>query len=129
MSVKEISIHLWNLLEILEVENKLELWSGQAEKRNDFNEMQLHKQIWDVIIDLLDQMVSFIGDKKVNLPEYLQIIESGLASIKLGLIPGTLDQVLVGTADRSRAHEVKALFMVGVSDGVYPLKITDDGLI
>lgn len=129
LSVREISTYLWELIEQLQIEYQLEEWSLEAEERKDFVEMQLHNQLWDTVIDLLDQMVTFLGEQKVTLSEYLQIIESGLANIKLGLLPATLDQVLVGTADRSRYHEIKVLFMAGVSDGLYPAKIDDDGII
>ncbi len=129
LTVRDISVTVWNLLEKLQVESKLETWSQAAADRQDFSEMQLHNQIWDSVIEVLEQMVAFLGDRNVTLPEYLQILESGLANLKLGLIPATLDQVVIGTADRSRYQDLQILFMAGVSEGSYPIQIRDEGLI
>ncbi|OWZ82836.1 helicase-exonuclease AddAB subunit AddB [Natranaerobius trueperi] len=129
MTVKEISTEIWKLIDGLGVATQLESWALEAEKRQDFTEMQMHSQIWDALIDLFDQLVAFMGDKQVYLNEYLQILESGLSSVKLGLIPATMDQVLVGTAERTRPHDIKVLLLVGTSEGVFPSKFDDTGLI
>ena len=38
----------------------------------------------------------------------------------LGKIPQSLDQVMVGSLDRTRTHKVRAVFVIGMSDGVFP---------
>ncbi len=35
-------------------------------------------------------------------------------------IPASCDQVIVGDVDRSRSHKVKAIFIIGLNDGMFP---------
>ena len=127
--VREISTALWQLFETLDFESQLETWREEAKLREDFSQMQLHQQIWQVTADLFDQLVYFLGEHAVTLEEYLQILESGLSQVKLGLIPASLDQVIIGTLERTRPYKNKALFMTGLVEGNLPAKIKDTGLI
>ena len=38
----------------------------------------------------------------------------------MGKIPTSQDEVIIGDIDRSRSHKVKAVFIIGVNDGVFP---------
>ena len=41
----------------------------------------------------------------------------------------SLDQVIVGSVDRIRNHGARAVFIIGVNDGVFPLTISDGGIL
>jgi len=45
------------------------------------------------------------------------------------LIPASLDQVLVGSLERSRSHEIKALYILGANDGVFPPAVMEEGIL
>ena len=57
------------------------------------------------------------------------MLETGLENLRLGLIPPGLDQVFVGSLDRSRHSEVRANFILGVNDGVLPARPAGDGML
>ena len=59
-----------------------------------------------------------MGDQPTSVEGYLKVLETGLENLRLGLIPPGLDQVFVGSLDRSRHSEVRANFILGVNDGV-----------
>ncbi len=46
----------------------------------------------------------------------------------MGLIPTSMDQVVIGSAERIKAQEVKVAIVVGVNDGVLPRITGDEGL-
>ena len=52
--------------------------------------------------------------------DFANILDAGLRSADLGLIPPALDQVLMGDITRSRFPELKALWVLGANDGVLP---------
>lgn len=54
------------------------------------------------------------------LREWLPIIEAGLGALSIGVIPPALDQVLVGTVDRSRNPELQLALVLGLNEGVFP---------
>jgi ATP-dependent helicase/nuclease subunit B len=60
---------------------------------------------------------------------FSELIETGLDQIKLALIPPALDQVLIGSMDRTRSSRIKRVYILGVNDGVMPAKLNEDGLL
>ncbi len=97
--------------------------SGQLEQANEYS------QIWNMIIDILDQMVEAVGKETMTIDKFSELLEIGLTESKMGLIPPALEQLTVGSTDRSKSHNVKAMYIVGVNDGVFPTVEKDEGLL
>ena len=81
------------------------------------------------IIDILDEIVLVFKDDKITLDKYAQILKVGFKNSSLTKIPGTQDQVMMGDIDRSRSHKVKAIFIIGLNDGVFPSVRKDEGFL
>lgn len=124
--VAYISRAVWELLKKLQVKNKLQKWQQQEEQAGNLIKAQEHSQVWDRVIELLDQMVEVLGEEEVTVKEYLEILEAGLEELCIGLIPPGLDQALVGGIERSRNPDIKALFFLGVTEGIFPLYKAED---
>ena len=88
-----------------------------------------YSQIYELFIGLIDKMVSVLGDDKVTRQEFRQLLEMGIGQLEIGLIPPSLDQVLVGDMERSRLGEIKALFFVGVNEGSIPKSTGSGGFL
>lgn len=88
-----------------------------------------YSQIWNIIIDLLDQTVEVMGDTELTLEEFEKILTIGVREHKMGLIPPTVDQVLVGSVERLKSHDICVLYLVGVNDGVFPSINNDEGIL
>lgn len=127
--VSEFSEYLFEFLVVLGIEEKLGLWIEALREKGRLEYVNEYTQIWNIIMEVLNQLVEILGDTKVNLKEYKRILEAGFSQYKVGIIPPTIDQVLVGNLDRSRSHNIKALFVVGVNDGILPSGQGDDGLL
>ena len=52
-----------------------------------------------------------------------------MAEYKIGTIPAAVDQVIVGSVGRSKSHEIKAMFLLGVNDGVFPSTALIEGIL
>ncbi|GAB6181500.1 helicase-exonuclease AddAB subunit AddB [Desulfotomaculum defluvii] len=127
-NVRDITTALFELLESLAVADRMERWAVEAEKEGRLIEAREHAQIWNNVSLLLDEVVEAMGDEELSLEEYSQVLEAGLESLKLGLIPPGLDQVVVGTLERSRNPNVKAALVLGINDGVLPARPGEEGL-
>src|SRR5690606_3442140 len=57
------------------------------------------------------------------------MVAAGLDGIRMGLVPPALDQVLVGSLDRTRTYGVKRLYLLGVNDGVVPMRPKEKSVI
>jgi ATP-dependent helicase/nuclease subunit B len=70
-----------------------------------------------------------MGDEFMSVEQYAAIVDAGLESMRLGLIPPALDQVVVGSLERSRSPAARVAFVLGVSDGVLPARLTGNGIL
>ncbi|CAG7634498.1 helicase-exonuclease AddAB subunit AddB [Paenibacillus allorhizosphaerae] len=120
---------LYELLVGLHVPERLEMWSQGALREGKPEKAREHSQVWDRVMDMLDQLVELMGEEPTSLELFTELVETGMESIKLGLVPPTLDQVLIGSMDRTRSGQVKHMFVLGVNEGVMPAKITESGVL
>jgi len=119
-TVLEISRAFYGFLEEIAVADRLEQWAAEAERRGDLGEADEHRQVWGAVVDLLDQAVAALGDERMALDEYREIIEAALEGTRLRLVPPALDQVLVGSIERSRHPEIRAAFVLGMNERMFP---------
>jgi ATP-dependent helicase/nuclease subunit B len=87
------------------------------------------RQIWDLLSDLLDQVVELLGDREATIAEYRDILIDSFSDLKVGLLPQARESVLIGTVGRTRLPNVKALFLVGVNDGILPADRQSEGIL
>lgn len=127
-NVREITAALFALLEELAVAEQLTAWAAAAEAAGKMSAAREHLQVWGGVISLLDEVVEAMGDETMAMETYLAVLDAGFESLKLGLIPPGLDQVLVGSLDRSRNPNVRAVFLLGAGDGILPARPADDGV-
>ncbi|MDB5052256.1 MAG: ATP-dependent helicase [Bacilli bacterium] len=120
---------LYNLLSEIGVPERLQQWSDDALAAGNPQKAREHKQVWDHVMDMLDQMVEMMGAEPVTLELFVRLLDAGLESIRLGLVPPSLDQVLIGSIDRTRSAQVKHAFVLGVNDGVMPQRMNEDSII
>lgn len=128
-TAREMAEALFGFLELADVPARLELWSRESLEAGMPEKAREHAQVWDRIIDLLDQIVEMLGGETLTLERFAGIVDAGLESIRLGHVPPSLDQVLIGTMDRTRSGAVRHCFVLGASDGVIPARPDEGGLL
>ncbi|WP_041484136.1 helicase-exonuclease AddAB subunit AddB [Desulfitobacterium metallireducens] len=129
ISVRTVTEALYNLLIHLNVPESLDHWAEEARDSGNLAEARLQEQIWDAVIEVLDEMITGLGEESLELQDYALILSSGLENLKLGLIPPGLDQILVGSLDRSRNPEIRVLFLLGANEGILPARPASDGVL
>ena len=97
--------------------------SGKIELANNYSTS------WNMMMQILDEMVLVLGEKKISFEQYAELFKVGLNHSSLGKIPATLDEVIVGDVDRSRSSKKRAVFIIGLNDGVFPSNNKTEGLI
>lgn len=128
-TVRNITKNVFEYLTELGLESKINNLIEAQKERNNLDYVNENTQIWNTIMEVFDQLVEILGDKVISLKEYTKVLESGLSNFEIGLIPPTMDQVLVGNLERSKSHDIKALFVIGVNDGLLPSAFNEDGII
>ena len=119
-NVKNITEKIFEFLIENKIDKKLEKKMQELIDLGEIDKAKEYETSWKVIADVLDELVLILGDKNVSFDNYASILKVGLGNSSLGKIPASQDQVIVGDVDRSRSHKVKAVFIIGVNDGVFP---------
>jgi len=120
---------LFDYLIISKIPEKIETWIEYLQAENALDKVQESTQIWNMIIEIFDQLVELEGDDIKTIKEYLRILEAGFTEVSLGLIPPSIDQVVIGSIERSKSKTTKGLYVIGLNDGVIPKKYSDEGIL
>ena len=105
----------------LKVEQTLERWTRDEEKPAIGNRQSaIHTTVLDQMNSWLDNLALAFPNESLPLRDWLQILEAGLASLTVGVIPPVLDEVLVGAVDRARNPDLKLALVLGVNEGIFP---------
>ncbi len=107
----------------------LEHWSAKSLEQGQPEKAREHSQLWGAVLDLLDQIVEMMGNERLDFEVFTGVLETGLAELKMGLVPPALDQVLIGNMDRTRPTGVKYAFLLGFNEGVVPAQFKEDGIL
>ena len=127
-TVEQITKELYNFLVNNNVEQILQTMKQNIEEENP--EMANEYEVaWNIVMDLFDELILIFGQNKTTFEKYIEIFKTGLGNSGLGKIPAAQDQVTVGDVDRTRSHKVKAIFIIGLNDGVFPSIHKDEGFL
>ena len=109
------------------IEKKILLEINKLKKENNFELAREYENTLGIINEVLDQIVLIFNFENMSLDKFYKILKIGLKNSSLGKIPATQDVVIVGDTDRSRTHSVKANFIIGLNDGVFPSVNKNEG--
>lgn len=128
-TAKEITKLLYEFLIEMNIEEKI---ASKIEKLERLGLIELaneYKSSFKNIIEVFDEIVLIFQDERITFEKYTEILKIGLKNSGLGKIPATQDQVIIGDIDRSRSHKVKAIFLIGLNDGMFPSVNKNEGFL
>jgi len=128
-TVMQMCEAVYLFLEELDVPKKLEELRIRAEESGDFLFATDHEQVWEEVMSLLDTFVEMLGEEKMSLSMFTDVMSTGLEALQFANIPPSLDQVLIANIDHSRLSDVRATFIIGVNEGVIPVAPMDEGML
>lgn len=128
-SVSEICRYLYEFLLEIEMPNTIESLIINFKDKGELDVANQYSQVWNIVVDIFDQMVEIMGDEKISLDKFIKLISLGFDEYELGLVPPSIDQVLVSSVDRMKNPNTKYLYLIGTTDGTFPLIAKDNGLL
>ena len=120
---------LYDFLVELQVPTRLDDWRVQAEESEDLALAKEHEQIWNNIVELMDQLVQTCGNDSLKLQAYEQLINDGLDSIQIALIPPGCDYLTIAPFEHNTLNNKKALYILGANEKIMPRHIKNEGLL
>jgi len=124
-----IAKNLYEFIIEQNIEEKLSQKMNTLEEQGLIDLKNEYKNSYLVFINILDEINLVFGEDKLGVDKFLQILKVGLRNSGLGKIPGTQDQVILGDVDRSRSHKTRAVFILGINDGVFPSVNKNEGFL
>ncbi|OPJ57484.1 helicase-exonuclease AddAB subunit AddB [Clostridium oryzae] len=128
-NIRSICGSLYNFLVDVNALNVINDWSRYFKDKGEIENSNKYAQIIDVVIDTLDEMVEIMGEEAVNIDKFSKLLNFGFEKHEMGLIPVSLDEVIIGDIARIRSHGVKALYIIGTNDGVFPRVSREEGIL
>ncbi|WMJ86181.1 helicase-exonuclease AddAB subunit AddB [Anaerocolumna sp. MB42-C2] len=125
-TVKDYTLALYEFGLKMQAAEKLEAFALAFSENNKLGAAKEYEQIYGIVMELFDKLAELLGTEVISLKEYIEVLKAGLTEAKVGLIPPGLDQITVGDIERTRLKDIKALFFVGVNDGIIP-KVNGSG--
>ncbi len=107
--------NLLKMCDTLERENELELCSEQV-------------RLYNLFVSILDKMVGVIGDYRISVKRFSELLHINFVNTDISFIPRSLDQVDIGSADRSLVDNKKVVFVIGAIDGEFPHTPVESGV-
>lgn len=120
---------LFNYLEKLRIAEKLQKYCEELAAEGQQDSAIENRQVYDTIVEMLNQLHAILDNKEISLNKFSSIIEEGLMSYSVGIIPTTLDQVIVGDMDKIHVSKCKFLLVLGMNEGLVPKTKSDNAIL
>lgn len=88
-----------------------------------------YSRIWNTIMEVLDQAVLIAGGERMGMEAFRAMLASGFSAQKSGMIPQAVDQVVVTDVPNGRTCDCKALFVLGLNSGYFPVVTVAEGML
>ena len=120
---------IFGFLDRLNVRGQLAEWTKAAFEAGRLDEAQLHQQFFAQFTQLMDDFAYIFKNGSLSAKQYASIISSAFSQMTVALIPPALDQVLVGSIERSRHPDLKAVFLIGATQQQFPIPVYYDNIL
>lgn len=77
-----------------------------------------NRQVWQIIMELLDQLHALLGERRAAMKDITRFVESGLTGAAISSLPPQPDAVMIGEAGHLLTGRIDALILCGMQDGV-----------
>lgn len=90
---------------------------------------QLLNRQWDTAIECLDQLYEIIGYDIVKAGDIQTLFSLIVEGAEIGFAPQTQDCVIITDPKRMKLDSVKAVFILGAAQDIFPAIVSENGLI
>ncbi|MCH5210496.1 MAG: exodeoxyribonuclease V subunit gamma [Oscillospiraceae bacterium] len=125
----EFATALFEYLKDIHLYEGLKTDISSFRKRDMINEAEQFTKIWNLILDVLNQTTSALSEDKIKIEDFAAYMNVGLSKCEIRTIPSGIDQVYVGSVERSSHANVKAMFIAGAKSGTFPTVIKTEGFL
>ncbi len=128
LTIFELVEQLFAFFDRFNLQTRLENLQKLQTEKGDLRAAKATEQVYDKLESVLKMLSQFLGNYKLKLDELYTLLISGLEAADISLLPLAIDNVQVVTS-ADGLYGVKNLYVVGATDGNFPKRELDLGLI
>ncbi|MBR5520877.1 MAG: PD-(D/E)XK nuclease family protein [Oscillospiraceae bacterium] len=122
----QILENCWTIACKLGCDEKIMSIIPQIEKDED---RQLLLRQWETAVECLDELHSITGQDILSCADMEQLFTLIAEGVKIGFAPQTQDCVMITDPKRMKLDSVKAVFITGAAQDIFPAIVSESGLI
>jgi len=118
-----------SFLDDSQVNHTLGKWIEEANENGNYTAVDEHRQFCEKLMNIFEELVEVFNTQEMTCQDYIAIISSAFSQLTMAFIPPKLDEVLVGSIERSRHPDLKAAFLIGATQREFPAPVTFDTIL
>ncbi|MEG2814100.1 MAG: hypothetical protein RSA79_05820, partial [Oscillospiraceae bacterium] len=119
---------IMTLLSELEIKENTQNIIDKFLQIGDFNSAQEYKNVWEIFVNQINILSITMKNEMLSAQRFAQLFELICAEETIDSLPQSLDCVIVGDAQNIRITDKKAVFILGVNDGIFPFVPKNTGV-
>lgn len=84
--------------------------------------------VWEMLVSSLDALYEAVQHRNLAPRRFFELLKIILSSGDVGRIPAGIDEIVIGTAGRTRHLEPEIVFVLGCNEGIFPETPVSSGL-
>ena len=128
-TVREKSAALYEFCVRSRAEEKLRAAAERFDAQGRPDLAREYAQVYPYVMSFLDKLVAVLGNERISMNDYTALLEAGFAEARIAIIPPGSDRIFVGDVERSRIPDVRALFFLGMNEGLIPKPPARGGIL
>lgn len=125
---EEISHAVYKLLSDFDMEKSILSYCNTLENADFTALSEKQIRIWNLLIEILEQMATILGKHLISRENYYQLLSDVINGEDVSEIPQVLDAVLFGMPEQIRQSSPKIVFLLGCTQGEFPLIPKNSGV-
>ncbi len=126
---KDITRLLYSFLRENGIDESLKNYALSLEESGLFDLALEQEQVWDILMESLDEIAGVLENRPISLKRYLEIFDLVISEKSLGKLPDGFDEVFLLSADRALTHKNKVVFVLGLNADIFPKTQRAEGLL
>lgn len=128
-NTKDLCTCIYDFLCSINIPDRIESIIKSLKEDKELMLADEYSKVFNILIEALDQMVRVMGEEKLTLDKFLKVLTIGFNEYKISLIPSSIDEIIFTSVDKIKGHTYRALYIIGVNDGIFPNGKYDEGVL
>ncbi len=111
------------------LQEKMETYVEELIDAGENEKALFQAQVYKAMVDVFTQLIEVAEEEHMSFREIGTLLKSGFEAVALGIVPPTADMSILGTVQRTRTGEIKALMILGANEGVLPKELGSGELL